>query len=198
MKRLLLIGVLGLILPLAASAQIWTVQTNLLDWAALGTANIELGASVSQHFSLFAGGRYNPWEFHDEVTVIDEGEEIIVDVPVLNQQQAVYLGVKYWPWYVNSGFWIAVKGQYMPSFTNTGIWRAALREGRNGFGGGLSAGYTFMLSKHFNLELGAGAWAGVFQEYGFYGSTKKYDVREEGRKTFIFPDQVSLSFVYVF
>ena len=188
MKRLLLIGVLGLILPLAASAQIWTVQTNVLDWAALGTANIELGASVSQHFSLFAGGRYNPWEFQDEKN----------NIPVMNQQQTAYLGFRYWPWYVNSGWWIAFKGQYMFSFSNTGIWRAALREGKNGYGGGLSAGYTFMLSKHFNLELGAGAWAGVFQEYGFYGSTKKYDVREEGRKTFIFPDQVSLSFVYVF
>ena len=66
------------------------------------------------------------------------------------------------------------------------------------FGGALSAGYTFMLSKHFNLELGIGGWAGVFKEYGFYSSPEKYFVREEGRKKFIYPDQVSLSFAYVF
>ena len=49
MKRLLLIGVLGLILPLTSSAQIWTIHTNVLDWAALGTVNAEVGLSVSQH-----------------------------------------------------------------------------------------------------------------------------------------------------
>ena len=69
---------------------------------------------------------------------------------------------------------------------------------RNGFGGALSAGYTFMLSKHLNLEAGIGGWAGVFQQYGFYSSPEKLFVREEGRKTFIYPDQVSLSLVYVF
>lgn len=177
-----------MLLPLTSAAQIWTVQTNVLDWAALGTVNAEVGLSVSQHFSLFVGGRYNPWEF-----TTHEPEAI-----VRNQQQTAYLGVRYWPWYVNSGFWIAAKAQYMNSFSNTGIWRAALKEGGHGFGGGLSAGYTFMLSKHFNLELGVGGWAGVFKEYGFYSSPAKIFVREEGRKKFVYPDQVSLSFAYVF
>ena len=55
-----------------------------------------------------------------------------------------------------------------------------------------------MLSKHLNLETGIGAWAGVFQEYSLWDSQKKYSLRESGRKTFILPDQVSLSLVYVF
>ena len=55
-----------------------------------------------------------------------------------------------------------------------------------------------MLSKHLNLETGIGGWAGVFQEYGFYSSPQKLFVREEGRKAFIYPDQLSLSLVYVF
>ena len=188
MKRLLLTLALGLCLPLVCSAQLWSVQTNVLDWAALGTINAEVGLSVSQHFSLVAGGRYNPWEFKTH------NPEAIVR----NQQQAVYLGVRYWPWYVNSGFWVTAKAQYMPWFSNTGLWRAALKEGKNGFGGVLSAGYTFMLSKHLNLEAGIGGWAGVFQEYGFYSSPQKSFVREEGRKSFIYPDQISLSLVYVF
>ena len=186
--RKLLILVLALALPLGASAQKWSVQTNLLDWAALGTINAEAGMSLSQHFSLMAGARYNPWEFtsHDPEALIR------------NQQQIGYLGLRYWTWYVNSGFWMAVKAQYMNSFSNTGIWRAALKEGGKGIGGGLSLGYTFMLAKHFNLEIGAGAWAGVLQDYHFYSSPAKWVVREEGRKTFIYPDQVSLSLVYVF
>lgn len=188
MKKFFLIGVLGLLLPLTCAAQKWTVQTNFLDWAALGTVNAEVGMSVSQHFSLMAGGRYNPWDFHSQ-----DPEALIQ-----NRQETVYLGVRYWPWYVNSGFWISAKAQYMHSFSHTGIWRAALKEGKNGWGGALAAGYTFMLSKHWNLEAGIGGWAGVFQEYGFYSSPEKLFVREEGRKTFIYPDQVSLSLVYVF
>jgi len=189
MKRLLLIGVLGLIFPLVGSAQIWTVQTNVLDWAALGTVNAEVGVSLSQHFSFVAGGRYNPWEFKDTTH----------DIFVRNQQQVVYMGFRYWPWYVNSGFWITAKAQYVPSFCVTGLWSKALFEGKNGIGGALSAGYTFMLSKHVNLEAGIGGWAGVFQEYGAYNSqANKNYVREEGRKKFIYPDQLSLSLVYVF
>ena len=189
MRRLLLIGLLGLILPLTSSGQIWTVQTNVLDWAALGTVNAEVGVSLSQHFSLMAGGRLNPWEFKDSKH----------DILVYNQQKTVYLGVRYWPWYVNSGLWFSAKAQYTPSFAVSGLWSKALTEGKNGFGGVLSAGYTFMLSKHFNLEAGIGAWAGVFQDYSAYNSqANKNYVREEGRKTCILPDQVSLSLVYVF
>ena len=188
MKRLLLIGLLGL-LPLMSSAQIWTVQTNVLDWAALGTVNAEVGMSLSQHFSLVAGGRLNPWEFKDKKN----------DIFVHNQQKTVYLGVKYWPWYVNSGLWFSAKAQYVPSFSVTGLWSKAIYEGKNGIGGVLSAGYTFMLSKHFNLEAGIGGWAGVFQDYTVRNSQANSNyIREEGRKTCVLPDQVSLSLVYVF
>ena len=47
MKRLILIGLLGLVLPLTCAAQKWTVQTNFLDWAALGTVNAEVAPSIS-------------------------------------------------------------------------------------------------------------------------------------------------------
>lgn len=189
MKKLLLTGLLGTLLSLTCSAQIWTVQTNLLDWAALGTVNAEVGLSVSQHFSLVAGGRYNPWEFTSHNP----------DAIIRNQQQTAYLGLRYWPWYVNSGLWISAKAQYMFSCSNTGIWRAALQEGKDGFGGALSLGYTFMLSKHVNLEAAVGGWAGVFKEYAFYSSPEKLYIREQTqKKSFVYPDQLSLSFVYVF
>ena len=41
----------------------FTLSTNVLDWANFGTANLELGVGLSQHFSIHASGRYNPWEF---------------------------------------------------------------------------------------------------------------------------------------
>ena len=186
MKRYLLISVI-LLASLGASAQKVSIQTNLLEWAALGTANLEAGVAVARHFSIFAGGRYNPWSFQTENPTAQ----------VLNQQQTAYLGVRYWTWYVNSGLWFAAKGQYQ-EYTNTGIWRAALKEGRNGWGGGLSGGYTYLLTKHLNLEAGIGAWVVHYDAYNYYDSPRKMKVRHEGPATLVYPDFVSLSLVLVF
>jgi hypothetical protein len=116
---------------------------------------------------------------------------------VLNQQQTAYLGVRYWTWYVNSGLWFAAKALYQ-NYTNTGIWRAALKEGLNGWGGGLSLGYTYMLSRHFNLEAGLGGWIVHYGSYNYYDSPRKGQVRHEGPATLVYPDFISLSIVYVF
>ena len=186
MKCVLIIFAL-LVSSFSAVAQKISIQTNVLDWAALGTANLEAGVAVARHFSVFAGGRYNPWSFHTENPSAD----------VLNQQRTAYLGLRYWTWYVNSGLWFAAKAQYQ-DYTNTGIWRAALKEGRNGWGGGLSGGYTYLLSKHLNLEAGAGAWVVHYGDYNFYESPRKLKVRHEGPATFVYPDFVSLSIVLVF
>ena len=186
-KRLLLAAAVVLLSVLPVSAQKWSVQTNLLDYLALGTLNAEVGMSVSQHFSIFAGGRFNPWEFK-------AGDPEVI---VRNQQQTAYLGMRYWTWYVNSGFWAGIKAQYL-NFSNTGIWREALKEGKGGIGGGLSLGYTYRLGKHVNLEASAGAWAGKFREYHFYSSPAKQYVREEGPKAVIYPDNLAISIVYVF
>lgn len=186
MKRLLLIAAI-LLAPVIAGAQKVSIQTNVLDWAALGTANLEAGVAVARHFSVFAGGRYNNWSFETENPYAE----------LLNQQQTAYVGVRYWTWYVNSGLWFSAKGQYQ-NYTNTGIWRAALQEGRNGWGGGLGVGYTYLLTKHLNLEFGAGGWVVHYGEYNFYDSPKKYRVRHEGPATKIYPDFLSLSLVLVF
>ncbi|MBR1926854.1 MAG: DUF3575 domain-containing protein [Bacteroidales bacterium] len=187
MRKRLFTLLTALTLCVSASAQKWSVQTNALDWLALGTANAEVGMSVSRHFSIMAGGRYNPWE-------LKTGDPEVI---VRNQQRTAYIGVRYWTWYVNSGFWTGIKAQYL-DFSNTGIWREALKEGREGIGGGLSLGYTYMLGKHFNIEASAGAWAGKFKDYHFYSSPEKKHVREEGSKTCLYPDNPAISFVYVF
>ena len=139
-KRLLIAAAVVLLSVLPVSAQKWSVQTNLLDYLALGTLNAEVGMSVSQHFSIFAGGRFNPWEFK-------AGDPEVI---VRNQQQTAYLGMRYWTWYVNSGFWAGIKAQYL-NFSNTGIWREALKEGRGGIGGGLSA-YGQAFAQHHGLQ----------------------------------------------
>lgn len=134
-------------------AQQISLGTNLVDWGNLGTANLELGVSVGQHFSLMAGGRYNPWTMNSKKH----------DQLMQNHKQTAYLGVRYWPWYVNSGWWFAAKGQYSRT-SNCGVWRPD-RVDATAFGGGLSGGYTLMLRKHLNLDMGIGAWAGKYTDY---------------------------------
>ena len=186
MKRLF-VSVVLVFACFSAGAQRVSVQTNALDILALGTLNGEVNVAVARHISLFAGGRYNPWTFtQKEPSCI-----------IQNQQRTAYAGVRWWPWYIHSGWWFAAKGQWQ-EYTNTGIWRAALKEGRGGLGGGLSLGYTYMLSKHFNIECGAGAWVVHYKEYNFYDSPAKLSSRHTGPATLFYPDFLSVSFVYVF
>lgn len=166
-------------------AQRVSLSTNLTDWANFGTANLEAGLSVSQHFSILAGGHYNPWTFATKT-----------DYDMINQQTTGYVGARYWPWYVNSGWWIGAKAQYSDA-RRSGIWRPALEEMKS-VGGGISFGYTIMLHKNLNLEFGAGAWGGRHLDYTLYECPKCMRVRKTGPRNFIAMDDVSISLMCVF
>ncbi len=187
MKRLFaIIFFVGLLFALPVNAQKYALSTNVVDWAYLGTMNLEGSMAVARHFSLHLGLRDNPWEFH----------QTDPDMTIHNQMRAVNLGVRYWPWYVNSGWWLALKGQ-CKQYSYTGIWRPAMEEG-TALGGGLSAGYTLMLSRHLNMELGAGVWAGKIKDYVLYCCPVCMDIREQGPRNFVRLEDIYLSFVYVF
>ena len=155
------------------------VSTNILTWLNLGTANLEADLSFHKNFSLFIGGKYNDYTFKTK----SESE-------ILNQQTTGYAGIKYWPWYVNTGWWVGIKGQYS-EFATAGIFSSYLRKG-TAVGGGLSGGYSFMLNKHFNLDLGLGVWGGKLIEY------EDYEKPEAGPKMFFTLDNIKVSFTYVF
>lgn len=162
----------------------WSIGTNALQWLNFGTPNLALGVAVGRHFSLELGGRYNSWKFKTKKT------------PIWNQQQTGWLGFRYWPWYVYSGFWLGLKAQYS-GISTTGIWRPALETGQ-GVGARLSLGYTFMLSSYCNLELGMGAWGGRYLKYTLYGCPECMDIREQGPRWFGTLDDISLSFHFLF
>lgn len=164
----------------------FAISTNALDWANFGTANLELGVGITQHFSLQAVAKYNPWEFTAKKP----------QIPVRYNQMTFGAGVRWWPWYVFSGWWIGAKGQYS-DYTKTGIWRPALEEGTR-IGGGLSFGYTLMVHKKFNIEFGAGVWGGAQTKYDLYCCTKCMELRKTGSKGFIDVDFASISLMYVF
>ncbi len=169
----------------ALNAQHVSMSTNLLDWAALGSTNLSVGVSVSRHFSLEVGGVYNPHSITKESGLL-----------VQNKQKTGYAGVKYWPWYVFSGWWVGAKAQYS-DFSRTGIWRYALEEAK-AVGGGLSFGYTLLLTKRLNLDMGLGVWGGKKLERTLYHCPDCMKIRESGPELFIAPDMISLSLMYVF
>ena len=185
MKRKIIILILLLGISYSAGAQKLSLSTNLVDWANFGTANIEAGVSISQHFSAMLGGHFNPWKFKT-----GSGNDIF------NKQTTGYVGVKYWPWYVYSGWWLGTKVQYA-SISRSGIWRPALEE-RSSIGAGLSFGYTVMLNKNLNLEFGAGVWGGKHLKYAIYECPKCMRLREQRSFNFIHPDDISISLTYVF
>lgn len=185
LKIFLSAPVIFFLFAFSAEAQHISVSTNALQWANYGTANLEMGISIARHFSLEAGGRYNPFSYSKKS-----------GLTVRNCQKTAYAGIRYWPWYVFSGWWAGIKGQWS-DYSKTGIWRYAVDEGTR-FGIGLSAGYTWMISKRINLDFGIGGWGGRQTEYTLYHCTKCMDIRESGPGNFIALDDVAISLMIMF
>ena len=60
MKRILTL-LAALLMGAAASAQRFSVATNVLDYADFGTLNIEGDVAVARQWTLVAGAKYNPF-----------------------------------------------------------------------------------------------------------------------------------------
>ncbi len=168
-----------------ACAQKFSVSTDLLGYACLGTFNAEVSYSVSRYWSVTAGARYNPFTFR-------KGNP---DRQFQYRQQSYSLGARMWPWHTLSGWWFAGKLRYQ-EFNAGGIISRSTKEGDR-FGAGLYAGYTHMLSRHFNIEFGAGLWAG-YELYRRYSCQTCGLTETSGSRFFALPDDVKISIVYVF
>ncbi|MBO4263867.1 MAG: DUF3575 domain-containing protein, partial [Bacteroidales bacterium] len=142
----------------------WSLGTNLVDYADFGTLNLEGSVAVARRITLHTGVKFNPWEFQ---TVNPDGgaQEILRD-----RRFTAAAGIRVWPWYIYSGWWFGTKLQYeMYNQANIlGRWFRGLSHSPRGwnteeghaFGLGVSAGYTMMLHKNLNLDVGLGLWAG--------------------------------------
>lgn len=167
------------------AAQKFAVSTNLVEWANFATANLDASLSVSQHISLFVGGRYNPWEFRTAK-----------GMQVYEKQKTAYAGFRYWPWYVYSGWWVGGKLRYS-DFSYTGVIRPKLAEGKS-VGAAVNFGYTWMIHERFNIEVGGGIWGGRHLDYAMYMTPENMLVKSEGPRNFVFIDDLSVSLMYVF
>ncbi len=185
MKRLIHTVALIFAASFLASAQKLSVSTNLIDYACLGTLNAEASYTIGQHWSLTAGLKYNPFTFH-------KGD---ADRQFQFRQQSYALGARYWTWHSLSGWWIGGKLRYQ-EYNWGGLFARESEEGDK-VGLGLSAGYTYMISRHFNVEFGLGTWGGRAW-YRKYSCQMCGLTVEDGRKWFLLPDNLMISFAYVF
>lgn len=184
MKKLITVGIVFLALSISSFAQKVSISTNLIDWADLVTYNGEFGIAVSRHISIAGGVRWNDRQ-------IDKSSHIVLQ----NKQKTFSLGAKYWPWYVNSGAWVYAKGQYQ-EYSRSGIWRLALEQGKVA-GLALGGGYSLMLTKHINIEFGAGLFAGYNMDYKLFNCPVCMDLREEGKKFYFGPDDLFISIAFI-
>ena len=166
-------------------AQKFSLSTNLLEYVRLCTFNADMSYAVSRHWNITAGASYNPFTFRSGSP----------DRQFQYRQQSYSLGTRVWPWHIWSGWWFAGKLRYQ-EYNYGGIVSDETEEGDR-FGVGLYSGYTHMLSPHLNLEFGLGMWNGV-SFYKTYSCPTCGLTVDEGNKYFLLPDDLMISFAYVF
>lgn len=167
-----------------ASAQKWAVAVNAGDMVSLGTVSVEGAVAVGRHATINASAKINPWTFKNGSP--DQFQ---------NRQQTYAIGARWWPWNVYSGWWLGGKGQYQQY--NRGGLRSSNTEEGDAYGLGLSGGYALMLGEHVNLDFGLGLWGGR-SIYTVYACPTCGKVLESGKKWFVLPNELILSFMWVF
>lgn len=194
MRKLCLLAVLLLTFT-GAHAQKAAVAVNAGDLLSLGTMNVELDYGVARRVSLYGGVRINPWTFFKGQFIdMPDGTQVSRQTQLRHQTYSV--GMRFWPWYVHSGWWTGVKLQYQ-EYNYGGFRERMVTEEGDAVGVGLALGYSLLLNHQWNLNFGLGAWAGHawYTRYNCPYCGRKMD---SGEKNFIRPNEVILALVYVF
>jgi len=185
MRRIIVVVVM-LVTGLAsfrAAAQKWSASTNVAEWANLATINAEGSVAAGRHATIGVGFRYNPWVFGGE------------EKNLQNKQRTIYVFSRWWPWNVYSGWWMGGQGR-ISEYSQGGIFSRKTEEG-DAYGAGISAGYTLMVHKHFNLDFGVGIWGG-YTKYTVYACPTCGKVMDSGAKWFLMPSDLIMSVAYIF
>lgn len=140
MKRLI---TLMLVLPIVnySPAQSYSVGSNIMGLVT-GSLNLELSASLNRRLSLHLPLSWNPLQFGDNKKI---------------KHMMLSPGLRLWSWHSYSGFYAGT--QIVLMRYNCGL--NSLRYDGKGYGFSLSAGYSKMVSRRWNLDFEIGA--GVFR-----------------------------------
>lgn len=183
MGNFIITAAAGLLLSWSMCAQNFAVSTNVLDYANFGTMNVEASCGIARRLTVSAGVKYNPFSW-------GTGQNEKTD-----RQRSVEAGARFWPWHVYSGWWLGGKLKYQ-EYNIGGILSPQATEGDR-YGGGLSAGYTYMLTSHLNLDIGLGLWSGL-EKYTVYECVRCGRTVDGGQKLFFRPNDIQLSVSYIF
>ena len=184
MARLVLCWVFFISFSNSLLAQKVYLSTNLLDCANFGTINTEIGLAVSKHFSVYAQGRYNPFEY-----------KFKGDRQVNNRKISVGLGSKYWLWHTYSGCFLMGQVSWK-KYNSGGLFSRSTYEG-SALGITVGAGYALMLAPRWNVDFAAGVMVG-------YADYIKYDCPVCGKITggkrgfIVAPDNFQVQLSYLF
>ena len=187
-RRILTVVAVALMLaaPQLSRAQKLAVNYNAGDLVFLGTIGAGVDYAFAQHWSAGAEARFNPWTFAP-------GD---CSTQTEYRHQTYSLGVRYWPWYVYSGWFAGFKAQYQEY--NRGGFGGRLRtEEGDAYGLGIDFGYAWMLTHSINLNLGLGVWGG-YTKYTNYSCPYCGTITGRGSKPFILPNELFIALVYVF
>ena len=180
-RSLLLFGLL--LCSLVCGAQEFALSTNVLDYANLGTMNLQASYGVARHWSVNAGMKYNPFTFNKG------------DNAVQSRQISCSAGARYWPWHIYSGWWLSGGVRYQEY--NSGGYKTTETSEGDRFGGSIGGGYTYMLGPHVNVDIGVGLWAG-YDIFTTYACQTCGRIVADGKKYFVKPGDITLAFTYVF
>lgn len=167
----------------SAHAQKLQISTNAVGLMCLGTLNAEINYAVAKNWSVGISGRYNPFTYGQK------------EKQFQMKQRCVSAFARWWPWHIYSGWWVAGKAQWQ-EYNVGGILSPETEEG-NRYGAGLTAGYSYMITPHINVEMGLGFWGGV-KQYSVYSCPTCGKKLDGGSKAFILPNDIVIAFSYVF
>lgn len=156
-------------------AQKLALKTNAATWATL-SPNLGFEIVLSSHLSLDCHATYRPFNYNDKPF------RFLVLQPEL----------RYWPGRPNSRHFFGVTAFYLDN--NIG-WKNTYYKG-NGYAGGLSYGYNWVLSSHWNLEASLGIGMMYARQFK-YGLDEKQPESLNYHKWVPVPMKCALSFVYL-
>ncbi|MGM9796423.1 MAG: DUF3575 domain-containing protein [Parabacteroides sp.] len=165
---------------MGAQAQSMGVKTSATLWATL-TPNVELSYVVTEHITAHLPVQYNPF-------VLGENSRF--------QQLTVMPGARYWFKLAHARYFVS--GYAIASRFHVGGWfDQPYRYDGKCFGLGIGGGYSWLLSKCFNLEAELG-FGGAYANYDkcYWPKNSKRISNEKGIR--FFPSKFDVSLVYFF
>lgn len=159
----------------------FAIKTNALYWATT-TANLGFEVGLSKKMTLDVSGNYNPWEFSDHKQI---------------KHWLVQPELRYWLCERFNGHFFGLHAHYaQANVSNLNIFGLGHdRYEGDIYGGGISYGYQWLISKRWSMEATIGVgYARI--DFDKYECGKCGNKIATGHKNYFGPTKVGLSFIY--